>query len=98
MSISVTPTGAALGTDVGGVDQRFIGDGEFAAVYRAWLDHSVLLLCGQVLMDDDLIVFSRRIGASDFAPIQENGRRFVVGRPEICVVSDAIEVPALEGA
>jgi taurine dioxygenase len=91
MAISVTPTGAALGAEVGGIDLRSISDADFAAIYRAWLDHSVLLLRGQVLNDDDLIGFSRRFGKLDFAPVQENGQRFVDGHPEIYVVSNVIE-------
>ncbi|HTI83894.1 MAG TPA: TauD/TfdA family dioxygenase [Acetobacteraceae bacterium] len=91
MSISVTPTGAALGAEIGGIDLRGMNDADFAKLYRAWLDHSVLLIRGQVLTDDDLIAFSRRFGELDFAPIQENGRRFVEGHPEIYVVSNVIE-------
>jgi taurine dioxygenase len=91
MAITVTPTGAALGAEVGGVDLRSLSAADFAAVYRAWLDHSVLLMRGQVLSDDDLIAFSRRFGKLDFAPIQENGRRFVDGHPEIYVVSNVVE-------
>ena len=51
----------------------------------------MLLFRGQSLGDEDLIAFSRRFGALDLAPIQENGRRFVEGRPEIYVVSNVIE-------
>jgi taurine dioxygenase len=91
MAITVTPTGAALGAEVGGVDLRSLTDADFAVVYRAWLDHSVLLMRGQVLSDDDLIAFSRRFGELDLAPIQENGRRFVDGYPEIYVVSNVVE-------
>jgi taurine dioxygenase len=91
LSITVTPTRAALGAEIGGVDLRRIGDADFAALYRAWLDHSVLLIRGQTLTDDDLIAFSRRFGELDFAPIQENGRRFVEGHPEIYVVSNVVE-------
>src|SRR5712671_5232972 len=91
MSITVTPTGAALGAEIGGIDLRRIGDSEFAAIHRAWLDHLVLLFRGQALNDDDMIAFSRRFGELDFAPIQENGRRFVDGHPEIYVVSNVVE-------
>ncbi len=91
MPITVTPTGAALGAEVDGIDLRRITDADFAAVYRAWLEHSVLLFRGQTLDDDGLIAFSRRFGELDFAPIQENGRRFVDGHPEIYVVSNVIE-------
>ena len=63
----------------------------FAEVYRAWLEHSVLLFRDQQLSDADLIGFSRRFGSLDQAPIQENGRRFVDGHPEIYVVSNVVE-------
>jgi taurine dioxygenase len=91
MSITVTPTGAALGAEIGGLDLRSISDADFANLYRAWLDHSVLLIRGQLMTDDHLIAFSRRFGALDFAPVQENGRRFVDGHPEIYVVSNVLE-------
>ena len=91
MAITVTPTGAALGAEVGGVDLRRISDADFAAIHRAWLEHLVLLFRGQSLNDDDLTGFSGRFGKLDFAPIQENGRRFVEGHPEIYVVSNVIE-------
>jgi taurine dioxygenase len=89
--IGVSPTGAALAAEVRGVDLRRIDDSAFAAIHRAWLDHLVLLFRGQELADDDLIAFSRRFGDLDLAPIQENGRRFVDGYPEIYVVSNVIE-------
>ena len=84
-------TGRALGAEIGGVDLRTIDDRDFAAIHRAWLDHLVLLFRGQELTDDDLIAFSRRFGALDWAPVQETGRRFVEGHPEIYVVSNVIE-------
>jgi taurine dioxygenase len=89
--IQVVPTGAALAAEIRGVDLRRIDDGVFAAIHRPWLDHLVLLFRGQALDDDGLIAFSRRFGALDLAPIQENGRRFVDGYPEIYVVSNVIE-------
>ena len=89
--LSVVPAGAALGAEIRGLDVRELTDAEFADVYRAWLDHSVLLLRGQHLFDVGLIAFSRRFGGLDWAPIQETGRRFVEGHPEIYVVSNVIE-------
>ena len=91
MALKVIPTGAALGAEIAGVDLRAISDAEFDAVHRAWIDHLVLLFRGQSLGDDDLIAFSRRFGALDWAPVQETGRRFVEGKPEIYVVSNVIE-------
>jgi taurine dioxygenase len=90
-ALDVVPTGAALGAEIRGVDLRAIDDAAFGAIHQAWLDHAVVLLRDQELSDADLIAFSRRFGTLDQAPIQENGRRFVDGYPEIYVVSNVIE-------
>ena len=89
--VAVIPTGKVLGAEIQGVDLRTIEADDFARVYRAWLDHSVLLFRGQNLSDDDLISFSERFGDLDWAPVQESGRRFVEGHPEIYVVSNVME-------
>jgi taurine dioxygenase len=89
--LDVRPNAAALGAEIRGVDLRAVDDALFAAIHRAWVDHLVLLFRGQTLSDDDLIAFSRRFGDLDWAPIQETGRRFVEGKPEIYVVSNVIE-------
>ena len=87
----VVATGQALGAEIQGLDLARITDAEFHELHRAWLDHLVVLIRGQQLTDDDLIAFSRRLGALDWAPVQETGRRFVEGHPEIYVVSNVIE-------
>jgi len=87
----IVPGGAALGARVDGVDLRALDAETFALIYRAWLDHEVLLFRDQSLTDEDLLAFSRRFGDLDEAPIQENGRRFVEGHPEIYVVSNVVE-------
>ena len=86
--LNVIPTGAALGAEVRGIDLRNIGEAQFAAIEQAWHDHQVLLVRGQTLSDQDLIAFSRRFGDLDWAPVQETGRRFVEGMPEIYIVSN----------
>jgi taurine dioxygenase len=86
--IDVISTGAALGAEVRGVDLRDLDLSQFAALKRAWHDHPVILVRGQTLSDRDLIAFSRRFGDLDWAPVQETGRRFVEGLPEIYVVSN----------
>lgn len=95
LTVGIVPIGTAgsreFVAEIAGVDLRRIGDAEFAAIHRAWIDHRVLLFRGQTLGDLDLIAFSRRFGGLDFAPIQENGRRFIEGMPEIYVVSNVIE-------
>ena len=90
-SIKIVPSGRALGAEIEGVDLRTLDDLEFAAIHAAWLDHLVLLIRGQRLEDDHLIGFSRRLGDLDWAPVQETGRRFVEGYPEIYVVSNVVE-------
>jgi taurine dioxygenase len=89
--LGVTPTGGGVGAEITGVDLRRLDNDTFAAIRRAFVENSVLLFRGQRLGDDDLIAFSRRFGALDWAPVQENGRRFVEGKPEIYVVSNVVE-------
>src|SRR5712692_10338037 len=72
-SVDIIPSGRVLGAEIRGVDLKCIDDRDFAAIYRAWLDHSVVLMRSQQLTDDDLIAFSRRLGDLDWAPIQETG-------------------------
>lgn len=89
--ISVLAARQAFGAEIRDVDLREIDRDDFSGIYQAWLDHSVLLFRGQNLTDDDLIAFSKRFGGLDFAPIQESGRRFVEGHPEIYVVSNVMK-------
>ncbi|HEY7290993.1 MAG TPA: TauD/TfdA family dioxygenase [Vicinamibacterales bacterium] len=93
---SITPmqiekTDAVLGAKVGGIDLRHLDPSAFDAIHRAWLDHQVLVFRDLDLTDADLVAFSRRFGNLDEAPVQETGRRFVVGHPEIYVVSNVVE-------
>jgi taurine dioxygenase len=88
--IVVLPTGAALGAEIRGVDLRTLDAAQFAAIERAWHEHQVILVRNQTLGDHELIAFSRRFGDLDWAPIQETGRRFVEGLPEIYIVSNVM--------
>jgi taurine dioxygenase len=87
-AIDVIPSGAALGAEVRGIDLRNLDYAAFARVLQAWHDHSVLLVRGQTINDQDLLTFSRRFGDLDWAPVQETGRRFVEGLPEVYIVSN----------
>jgi taurine dioxygenase len=89
--VTVIPARQSFGAEIQGVDLRTIDDDDFSSIHRAWLDHSVLLFRGQILTDDDLIAFSRKFGGLDSAPVQESGRRFVEGHPEIYVVSNVVK-------
>jgi taurine dioxygenase len=77
--------------DIQGVDLNRISDRDFEEIHRTWLDRLVVLFRGQRFDDDGLIRFSRRFGELDWAPVQETGRRFVEGKPEIYVVSNVVE-------
>jgi taurine dioxygenase len=87
-TVDLIPTGAALGAEVRGVDLSDLDEAAFGEVMQVWHDHSVLLFRNQTLSDKELIAFSRRLGDLDWAPIQETGRRFVEGLPEIYIVSN----------
>src|SRR5215831_13537744 len=86
--LSVVAAGSALSATVTGIDLRHLSEATFARIMQAWHEHSVLLFRGQTLTDQDLIAFSRRLGDLDWAPVQETGRRFVEGLPEIYIVSN----------
>src|SRR5947207_7749583 len=87
-TVEIIPTGKALGAEIRGVDIGKIRTDEFESIYRAWLDHQVLLFRQQQLNDEDLIAFSRRFGELDHAPIQGSGRRLFEGHPEIYIISN----------
>jgi len=61
--IEVRRLGAQIGADVRGVDVKTLDDAGFAAIYRAWLDHNVLVVPDQDLQIDDFLRYSRRFGA-----------------------------------
>jgi taurine dioxygenase len=86
--LNIVPNKAVLGAEVRGIDLKSLDDAQFAAFKRAWHQHEVLLVRGQTLSDQDLVAFSRRFGDLDLAPVQETGRRFVEGIPEIYIVSN----------
>jgi taurine dioxygenase len=86
--LNIVPTSAVLGAEVLGIDLKSLDEAQFAAFKRAWHQHEVLLVRGQTLSDQDLVTFSRRFGDLDWAPVQETGRRFVEGIPEIYIVSN----------
>jgi taurine dioxygenase len=89
--LEVLPSGKSLGAEVRGIDLRTLDDAGFASLRRAWLDNLVLLIRDQSLSDAELIAFSQRLGDLDLAPIQETGRRFVEGLPELYIVSNVIK-------
>jgi len=90
LELEIVPNGAALGAEIRGIDLNEVDAAGFAALCAAWTEYGVLLFRGQRLDPDQLITFSRRFGELDHAPIQETGRRFVDGRPELYIVSNVL--------
>jgi taurine dioxygenase len=60
--IEIRPIGQEIGVEVTGADVRALGEADFAAIYRAWLDHNVLVVRDQKLTIPDFVRYSRRFG------------------------------------
>ena len=91
-NIEVLPLPGDIGVEIRGIDiAQPLDDATFATIYRAWLDHLVLLFRGQSIDDPQMVAFSRRFGNLDFAPISGHGKAFVEGIPEMFVISNVKE-------
>jgi len=88
---AITPVSEAVGAEVTGVDLATVTESEFSLIRAAWHQYSALLFRDQQLDDDDLLSFSRRFGQLDHAPVMENGRSAVEGKPEIYVISNVLD-------
>jgi taurine dioxygenase len=60
--IEIRRIGPQIGVEVTGVDVKALDEGEFAAIYRAWLDGNVLVVRDQELTIPDFVRYSRRFG------------------------------------
>ncbi len=60
--IQVRRLGPQIGAEIQGVDVKTLDDAGFAAIYRAWLDHNVVVVPGQDLAIEDFLRYSRRFG------------------------------------
>ena len=89
-AVEVHPLTAAVGAEIRGVDLARINAAQFAEIESAWNRHSALLFRGQQLDHDALLGFSRRFGELDPPPVNEKGKKFVEGYPEIYVVSNIL--------
>jgi taurine dioxygenase len=90
--VEITPTGAALGADVSGIDLAGeLAPSQIDAIKQAWGEHLVLRFRGQKLSDDDLLRFSRLFGPLDKAPINPYGTTWVPENPEINVISNIVD-------
>ncbi|MYE52101.1 MAG: TauD/TfdA family dioxygenase [Gammaproteobacteria bacterium] len=67
--MQVTAQTPGFAADVTGINVAKLCEGEFAALYQAWLDFGVLRLRGQRLSDDELQAFSARFGPLEEIPL-----------------------------
>ena len=60
--VQVERLGSQIGAEIHGVDVKKLDDATFADIYRAWLDHNVVVVPGQDLAIQDFLSYSRRFG------------------------------------
>ena len=80
---SIHPLGAGIGAEVRGVDVRALGQGDFATLYRAWLDSGVLVIPGQQLAITEFLDYSRRFGTLEPHPSKSTRHK---NHPEITLL------------
>jgi taurine dioxygenase len=66
--LQVRPLGDKIGVEVSGVDVTRLEEADFASIYRAWLDHNVLVIHDQQLEIDAYLRYSRRFGVLEPHP------------------------------
>ena len=87
--MNITKLTATFGVQIEGVKLGKLSHQEFADIKAAWHKHRGLIAFKQAFVtDDELLAFSRLLGALDSPPNQEHGRQSPVGYPEIYVVSN----------
>lgn len=63
MTLRIEPRNATLGADIYGVNlNKGVSDADFQEIWRAWLEHAVLVFPEQHLTEDAQVAFSRRFG------------------------------------
>ena len=90
-TISVMPTGKALGADVRNVDlSAHLDDATFKTILEAWAQHLVLRFRAQRLSDPQLEQFSARLGVLDRAPAYTAGTEVTVKSDFVTVISNVL--------
>lgn len=88
MTLRTRPLTPAVGLEILGLDLRAVTEAEAAGIVACLDRASALLIRGQTLSPKELVAFSRHLGPLDEAPVNENGKKFVEGLPELYVVSN----------
>jgi alpha-ketoglutarate-dependent taurine dioxygenase len=86
MALEIHPLSPALGAEIRGVDPAAeIDTATFAAIRRAWIEHSILLFRNVAFTPEQQVAFTRRFGALHvMTPLELN----LDGYPEVFVVSN----------
>ncbi|HEX2591124.1 MAG TPA: TauD/TfdA family dioxygenase [Rhizomicrobium sp.] len=63
----ITPLDASFGAVVRNVRLAALNDEEWSAIYRAWLEHALLIFPEQFLSKEEQVAFATRFGALEFA-------------------------------
>jgi taurine dioxygenase len=58
----VRALGSKIGAEISDIEIQALGELEFESLYRAWLEHSVLVIHGQHLDIEEFLRYSRRFG------------------------------------
>ena len=66
--ISVSPIGATIGAEIGGVDLAKLDDATFAEIRRAWLAYKVVFFRDQAIGAEEQIAFALRFGELEAHP------------------------------
>src|SRR3954452_4955381 len=90
MPVEITPTRAALGAEIRGIDlAQPPGEADFAAIEDAYNRFGVIFFRNQRITPQQQVAFTRRFGDIEFNIFGE--RWSVPGCPEIVVVSNVTE-------
>lgn len=90
-TLSVVPTGGALGAEIRGPRIADMDEAQFARVREAWMEHLVLLFRDQHLTDPELLAFGKRFGKLDPPGTSIIGKPFLDDYPDILVISNIVE-------
>jgi taurine dioxygenase len=88
MTFDTRPLTDPVGLEILGLDLRAVTAAQAAGIAACLGQASALLIRDQDLSPEELVAFSRHLGDLDEAPVNENGRKFIAGLPELYVVSN----------
>ncbi|WP_416897642.1 MAG: TauD/TfdA dioxygenase family protein [Minwuia sp.] len=86
--IEVSPVTPVIGAEISGIQLSQIDDDDFAAIRRAFLDHSVLFFRDQDMTLDQHKAFGKRFGALHVHPMARSGKGYkgIDGHPEVLII------------